>query len=124
MRQFAQGEVLIAEGTVSDGLYVVLHGAVTVETRDASNQRVILARLNEGEVFGEMSLITRRNTTASVTASTNSIVLKLPRENFQELVLTHPQILDLVSALTEQRLSATQAILEGQGPGVDGMAFV
>jgi CRP-like cAMP-binding protein len=124
MRQFAQGEVLIAEGTVSDGLYVVLHGAVAVETRDASNQRVILARLNEGEVFGEMSLITRKSTTASVTALTNSIVLKLPRENFQELVLTHPQILEVVSTLTEQRLSATQTILEGQGPGVDGMAFV
>jgi CRP-like cAMP-binding protein/tetratricopeptide (TPR) repeat protein len=124
MRQFAQGEVLITEGTPSEGLFVVLHGAVNVEARDANNQRVALARLKEGEVFGEISLLTRKNATATVTALSNSIVLKLPRENFQELVVTHPQILELVSALSEKRLSATQAILQGQGPGVDGMAFV
>jgi CRP-like cAMP-binding protein len=41
----------------------------------------------------------------------------LPRESFQELVLTHPQILELVSALTERRRSATEAILRGQNPG-------
>lgn len=124
MRQFAQGEVLIAEGTPSDGLYVVLHGGVNVEKRAPNNQRVALARLKEGDLFGEMSLLTRKNATATVTALTNSIVLKLPRENFQELVVTHPQILELVSALTEKRKNATQAILQGQGPGVDGMAFV
>jgi CRP-like cAMP-binding protein len=124
MRQFAQGEVLITEGTPSEGLFVVLHGAVNVEARDANNQRVALARLKEGEVFGEISLLTRKNATATVTALTNSIVLKLPRENFQELVVTHPQILEMVSALSEKRISATQAILQGQGPGVDGMAFV
>ncbi|GAC1342975.1 MAG: hypothetical protein NVSMB23_16220 [Myxococcales bacterium] len=124
MRQFAQGEVLIAEGTPSDGLYVVLHGGVSIEKRAANNQRVALARLKEGDLFGEMSLLTRNNATATVTAASNSIVLKLPRENFQELVLSHPQILELVSTLTEARKNATQAILQGQGPGVDGMAFV
>src|SRR2546430_17549383 len=36
------------------------------------------------------------------------------RENFQELVLTHPQILELVSELTEKRKSATDAILSGE----------
>jgi CRP-like cAMP-binding protein len=120
MRQAAPGEMLIAEGKTSDGLYVVLHGAVQVAAaRGAAS--VELATLKEGDIFGEMSLLTRKPATATVTAQGRSIVLRLPRESFQELVLTHPQILELVSELTEQRKSATDAILHDEN---GGMPFV
>jgi len=123
MRQAEAGEVLITEGSNSDGLYVVLHGAVQVSTQK-DRQEIELARLKEGDVFGDMSLLTRNPATANVTSAGNSIVLRLPRENFQELVVTHPQILELVSELTERRKSATEAILHGEGEGHDGMSFV
>src|SRR5205085_12323648 len=118
IRQAAPGEVLIAEGKGSDGLYVVLHGNVQVVTKD-----IELARLKEGDIFGEMSLLTREPAAATVRADGNAILLRLPRENFQELVVTHPQILALVSELTEQRRSALEAI-QGQGEGHDGMSFL
>jgi len=123
MKQAAHREVLITEGKNSDGLYVVLHGAVQVATAK-DRHPIELARLKEGDVFGEMSLLTRKPATATVTSQGNSILLRLPRENFQELVLTHPQILELVSELTEKRKSATEAILQRQGEGHDGMSFV
>jgi CRP-like cAMP-binding protein len=124
MRQAAPGEVFITEGKNSDGLYVVLHGQVRVVKKNDEGMQFELARLKEGDLFGEMSLLTRQPATATVTATGNTIVLKLPRENFQELILTHPQILELVSELTDQRKSATEAVLSGQGPGHDGMSFV
>ena len=123
MKQAAASEVLILEGKNSDGLYVVLHGAVQVATKK-DKAPIELARLKEGDIFGEMSLLTRKPATATVTSTGNSILLRLPRENFQELVLTHPQILELVSDLSEKRKSATEAILHGQGEGHDGMSFV
>ena len=123
MRQAATGEVLVVQGTKSDGLYVVLHGAVMV-TAKAPNGEVDIARLKEGDIFGEMSLLTHKPSIATVTAAVPSLVLKLPREQFNEMILTHPQILELVSELTDKRRGATEAILKGQGVGVDGMAFV
>ena len=110
LRQAAPGEMIIKEGKASDGLYVVLHGVV-----DVAAQQIELARLKEGDIFGEMSLLTRKPATATVTSPGNSILLKLPRERFQELVVTHPQILELVSQLTEQRAAATRAALEQHG---------
>jgi CRP-like cAMP-binding protein len=110
LRQAAPGEILIKEGTQSDGLYVVLHGAVEVAA-----QTVDLATLKEGDIFGEMSLLTRQPATATVTSRGNSLLLRLPRDHFQELVVTHPQILALVSELTEQRAAATRAALEQHG---------
>jgi CRP-like cAMP-binding protein len=123
MRQAKAGEVLVEQGKKSDGLYVVLHGAVNVSV-NAKNGEVDLARLKEGDIFGEGSMLTREPATATVVAAVPSIVLKLPREQFQEMISTHPQVLALVSELTDKRRSATEAILKGQGPGVDGMAFV
>ena len=119
MRQAAPGEKIIAEGKSSDGLYVVLHGVVEV-----SVQQREVTRLKEGEIFGEMSLLTREPANATVSAQTNAILLRLPRESFQELVVTHPQILELVSELTEKRKSAMEAIMQAQGEGHDGMSFV
>jgi len=119
MRQAAPGEKVIAEGKNSDGLYVVLHGVVQVTVQ----QREVTV-LKEGEIFGEMSLLTREPASATVAAQTNAILLRLPRDNFQELVVTHPQILELVSELTEKRKSAVEAILQVQGEGHDGMSFV
>ncbi|MGE5049724.1 MAG: cyclic nucleotide-binding domain-containing protein, partial [Deltaproteobacteria bacterium] len=123
MKRATAGEVLIREGSNSDGLYVVLHGAVHVSTRK-DGKDIELARLAEGEIFGEMSLLTRKPATATVACRGNVLVLRLPRENFQELVVTHPQILELVSELTDRRKGATEAILHGQGEGHDGMSFV
>ena len=110
LRQAAPGEMLIKEGAQSDGLYVVLHGSV-----DVAAQAIDLAHLKEGEIFGEISLLTRQPATATVVSPGNSILLRLPRDQFQELVVTHPQILALVSELTEQRTAATRAALEQHG---------
>ena len=110
LRQVAPGEMLIKEGAQSDALYVVLHGSVDVATR-----QIDLAHLREGEIFGEMSLLTRQPATATVVSPGSSILLRLPRDQFQELVVTHPQILALVSELTEQRAAATRAALAQHG---------
>jgi CRP-like cAMP-binding protein len=119
MRQAAPGEKVIVEGKTSDGLYVVLHGSVQVSAKQTE-----VALLKEGEIFGEMSLLTREPASATITSPGNSILLRLPREKFQELVVTHPQILALVSELSEKRRSAIDAILQGEGEGHDGMSFV
>jgi CRP-like cAMP-binding protein len=107
IRKAAPGEMLLKQGSPSDGLYVVLHGSVEVAAK-----HIPLAKLREGDIFGEMSLLTRRPATATVTSSGNSILLRLAKERFQELLVTHPQILALVSELTERRAAATRAALE------------
>ena len=104
-----RGDVIIHEGNQVDGLYVVLSGEVAV-----SKGGQPLASLREGELFGEMSLLQKTPATATVTAARNTSLLRLPREAFDSLILTHPQILELVSGLTEARQRQTEALL-GRG---------
>ncbi|EPX55931.1 PKA regulatory subunit-like protein [Cystobacter fuscus DSM 2262] len=107
-REVRRGEVLIHEGQRVDGLYVVLSGEVAV-----SKGGQPLAHLREGELFGEMSLLNKTPATATVTAVRNASLLRLPREDFDTLILTHPQVLVLVSELTEARQRSTEVLLGG-----------
>ncbi len=97
-RDAVAGEVLIQEGRPSDGLYVVLTGEVAVVM---GNRQV--ATLREGQVFGEMSLLTRSPTSATVKTTRRTSFLRLPREDFNELIMSHPQILEQVAELTDER---------------------
>jgi CRP-like cAMP-binding protein len=113
-------ERILEEGRPSDGLYVVLTGAFEV-TKAQGDQQQKLALLREGDLFGEISLLTKGPATASVIAVGRATLLKLSREAFNELICTHPQILALVSELSDERLrlqQASGAVQAGPTPGI------
>jgi CRP-like cAMP-binding protein len=111
-REVVAGEVVVREGEPSDGLYVVLDGALGVSRRRGA-ESVEVAELREADVFGEMSCLRKAPATATVTARRAGTLLRLPRQSFDELVLSHPQILEVVSELTEERAESLDAVLSG-----------
>jgi len=104
-REVRRNEIIVREGERTDGLYVVLSGEVEARKGDQ-----VLARLKEGELFGEISLLSKTPATATVMSTRHTSLLRLPREDFDALILSHPQILVLVSELSEQRLRRTEAL--------------
>jgi CRP-like cAMP-binding protein len=108
-REVKKEEIIVREGEKTDGLYVVLSGEVEARKGDQ-----VLSRLKEGELFGEISLLSKTPATATVMATRRTSLLRLPREDFDALILSHPQILVLISELSEQRLRRTEALTGGQ----------
>jgi CRP-like cAMP-binding protein len=113
-REVAAGEVVIQEGRLSDGLYVVLDGGLRVTRWRAGGGLVEVAELREADVFGELSCLRKTPATATVTARRPSTLLRLPREGFDELVLSHPQVLEAIAELAEEREEGLDAILTGR----------
>jgi cAMP-dependent protein kinase regulator len=98
------GAVVIREGEAGQGLYVVLRGEVTV-SRGQGAHAAELARLGPGEMFGEIALITREPTTASVRASEHgAAVLFLSRDYFDRLMQAVPELHAYLQRLSEDRL--------------------
>ena len=50
-----------------------------------------------------MSLLTRTAATATVETTKKTSLLRLPREDFDAIIMSHPQILELVAELTDAR---------------------
>jgi CRP-like cAMP-binding protein len=104
------GEELIGEGEPGQGLYLILKGAVEV-TKLNDGQKVRLANLKEGDVFGEISLIQDSPTTATCTSLTRGELLFLPKRDFKALMARHPELEEELSKITAERIQKTKEIL-------------
>jgi CRP-like cAMP-binding protein len=113
-REVPKGTVILKAGEVSDGLYVVLSGEV-----EAQSGGGLLARLREGELFGEMSLLTRSPAVANVTAVRRTSLLRLPREDFNTVMMTHPQVLELVAELADKRQRQAEELKAAETIAID-----
>jgi CRP-like cAMP-binding protein len=107
-RAVDEGTFLITRERPGEGLYVVLSGRCEVFDSTTEGKEILLAELKEGDVFGEMSMLWHKKTCASVKAVTPCVVLRLPRESFNEVIMTHPQILEVLTALSERRQRQNQ----------------
>ncbi|RLB55306.1 MAG: hypothetical protein DRJ42_06575 [Deltaproteobacteria bacterium] len=121
MRRFsahdvAPGTLIIEEGEPGKGLYVVLSGEMDVSKVDG-DEKVLLATLKPGDVFGEISLLNDSPTTASVTAATNATVMLLAREYFQRLIAAVEPIREYVENLGDERLMDTQIVMATDADG-------
>lgn len=107
----AQGTDLIREGEPGRGLYVVLHGSVDVWKRDG-DEKLLLATLGAGDVFGEMSLLQSAPATATVTAAQRSTVLFLAREYVERLMASLPKMREFLESLGDERALDTRLWLD------------
>ncbi|HUB05590.1 MAG TPA: cyclic nucleotide-binding domain-containing protein [Myxococcales bacterium] len=112
-REVAAGEKVLEQGKPGDGLYVIVQGRFQI-LRQGEGAPALLSELHEGDVFGEISLLTHEPASADVVAVGPARVLRLPRQVFDEVILTHPQILELVAKLSEERSRTTEAVLGGK----------
>jgi CRP-like cAMP-binding protein len=113
----APGTVLIREGDVGRGIFLILSGEVDV-TKVDGDARVLLAVLKTGDVFGEIALIEQGPTTATVTASRSTTVLFLAREYFERLVQEVPALRAYFEQLAEERQMDTNLVLASSRQGV------
>jgi CRP-like cAMP-binding protein len=116
VRRFVAHEVamhtdIIREGEPGRGLFVVLHGTVDVSKRDGA-EKVLLATLGAGDVFGEMSLLQAAPATATVTAAQRSTVLFLAREYVERLMANIPQMRSYLETLGDERAMDTRLWLD------------
>lgn len=88
------GDAILREGAASKALFVVLAGTAVVEKSGA-----VLAELDAGAVFGEMSFLDGNAASATVRARTEVRVIRLDRERFDRVPALAALKHSLVAAL-------------------------
>src|SRR4029077_15327218 len=88
---FGPGEVILRQGDPGDSLYVVRGGSVAVQIGVLGASKEI-ARLGDGQFFGEMSLMTGESRAATVVAKTDVECYVVEKEAFQEILEEKPEL--------------------------------
>jgi CRP-like cAMP-binding protein len=123
VRQFAQGERIIAQGSPPDGLHIVALGEVDVLHHDGE-EPTLVAKLGPGEVVGEVALILRRPAITDVVAYHPTVTLFLQRERFLGLARAHPKIFVELYELAVHRDQETASAASAEAAETDDFVLV
>ena len=87
---------VVVEGEPTRGLYILLHGTVSVYKSDPATDKMIrLTMLDEGASFGEMSLFDTAPRSATVVAESTCYLFQLDADRFQEYLADQGNALEL-----------------------------
>lgn len=68
--KYSKSKLIFREGEQGDALYIIAYGSVRVFTYDIHNVKIPLARLNQGNYFGEQALLGQANKTRNANIET------------------------------------------------------
>jgi type IV pilus assembly protein PilB len=110
--EFPPAEVIVREGAPGVSMYIIKSGLVEVRKKDpATGIDFLVAQLTEGAAVGEMSLLTGKPRSATVTTVQPTVVFTLTRADFRNLLTQHPEIsLGLARILAERLEDATKQV--------------
>jgi hypothetical protein len=117
-REYDADELVLEEGTRRHGLFIIRHGAVRVSPRSAPEQ--LVAYLEEGELFGEMSFLDNAGASTDVIADVPCRIDVVERDAIFELLGGRPgfagRFFQSLATLLSVRLRRTSALLEASRP--------
>ena len=79
------GDIIIRQGDRADFVFNLTEGSAEVVV-----DGVTVGGIEEGEIFGAMAVLTSADRTATVSAKTRCSVVKVPKEQFADLIKSNP----------------------------------
>tara|TARA_X000001036_G_C20603684_1_gene776065 strand:- start:282 stop:965 length:684 start_codon:yes stop_codon:yes gene_type:complete len=111
-KNFENGNLIFLEESQGENLFFVVEGSVKITRLSKDGREVILAMLNSGDFFGEMSLLDGEARSANVIALENTEVLTLNRKDFLEVLHNYPQIaIQLLKEMTSRLRKSDRQIV-------------
>jgi ATP-binding cassette subfamily B protein len=107
---FNPGRVVVQEGKPGSSFYVILDGTARVK-RGRSGRT--LRKLEPGDYFGELALLTGGPRTASVIAETSLDTIRIQRPALRKLLLKEPEVALRIMAGLAERIAECERQLPG-----------
>ena len=115
-----ENELVFSQGDDGDSLYVVLQGRVRIATSDNFGRERVLAFYGPGEFFGDMAVLTGAPRSATATASTDSRLLQLRKDDFDTLLATSVGIMRGMLRVMVERQAAMNTRLTQESGAMHG----
>lgn len=110
-KQFKKGDLIIKEGDTADTAFVINKGHVEVKKITLKGESVLIARLDPGQIFGEMSLFDNSNRSASVYALSDVELSVITKEDFLKYLSNTPPQIKVIIELLLKRLRQTSNLV-------------
>ena len=114
---FRPGDIIIKQGGQGTHFYIIKSGLVRVYLSEDSKETV-LGFLGEGDCFGEMSLLNREPTNASIQVTEPVLALRQGEEKFLAMMHSYPVFYKFFNQLLTKRMKRIYRELLAENPGI------
>jgi hypothetical protein len=104
---FEPGQIIVSEGEAGASLFVLTSGAVRAYVRNDAQQQVQARRLEEGDFFGEISVLSGAPRSATVTAASRCELLELDKPTLDRIAEGHPHVRQVLQEFYDRRKDNT-----------------
>jgi ABC-type lipoprotein export system ATPase subunit len=110
-RVYQPGTTILHQGKEVEHFFMIASGEVDVVLNSPGCPEISLARLGEGQFFGEVELLHSADSIASVRAAVNGPVelSLLPKDGFHQLLRGSPSTQEMVADVARARLAENRA---------------
>ncbi len=106
------GERLLTKGEAASAVYVIVNGALRASAVRDDGTEFTLSEFGQGEIAGEMAILTGGGVySASVYATQDGVVVRVPSSTFERVLNTHPEVIQELSEGIRRRIARSQLAL-------------
>lgn len=105
-KQFPAGETIIYRGDPGQSMYILVEGSVAVTLTNDEGVEYTVAELGQGEIFGEMALLTGEPRSANVKCLTHIVAVEISQDLLQKMIEVSPELNRTLFKLLAKRLDA------------------
>jgi CRP-like cAMP-binding protein len=120
LRVFAPGAIIVTEDEPGASLFVLTSGTVLAHVRDTNGRNARIRQLQEGDFFGEISLLKGGRRTATITAASHCELLEINREVFGTISQKHPRVWEVLKHFHDERAGSTLEAAARAGRELEG----
>lgn len=84
------GSLIFNEGDKELHFYILQEGKVEIHTKNSQGNKISIAVIEEGDAFGEFSLLEQKPRSASATALTDCVFVKISESAYEKLLMDLP----------------------------------
>ena len=104
-RTYHQDAHIYTQGAPGKSLFLIQDGVCAIKVHK-DNQTYHVSRLKDGDVFGELAVLTGEKHSEFAVAETDMTVWELRQEDFEQVALKHPDLRIFLTELVTQRLES------------------
>ena len=108
VRVYSKGETILRHGAAGDSMFIVHEGMVSVRVGGEE-----VARLGEGEFFGEMALLTGEARVADIVAVTDVVAVEITKAALQPVLQDVPDLATAISSKVMERRGTLDSLRDG-----------
>ncbi len=112
VRKFPRNATIINDGDTTNAVYIINKGKVKVCKTSEAGKEVVIAVLDEGEHFGEMSLIDDKPRSASIVTKDACEFTVINKADFDRILIANPSLAMTVMRGLCERLRAADRSIE------------